>query len=148
MSTGGHHGLIQTLSISRLDYGNSLLHNIPLSLRNRLQRVQNCAAHLVTRTCKREHITPVLYQLHWLPVHFISLYKILFHTCNVLSGTAPLYLSDLIKKIYISEKAPIWVLFTFEGTKKPYSNVRREILPSISSQAVEQVAKPHKTHTK
>jgi len=72
--------LIQILIISRLDYGNALLYNIPLSLANRLQRVQNCAARLVTRTRKREHITPVLFQLHWPPVRFRSLYNILFRT--------------------------------------------------------------------
>jgi len=56
--------LVQALIISRPDYGNALLYNIPLSLTNRLQRVQNCDARLVTRTRKREHITSVLFQLH------------------------------------------------------------------------------------
>jgi len=141
--------LVQALISSRLDYGNALLYNynIPLCLTNRLQREENCAPRLVTRTHKREHITSVLFQLYWLPVRFRSVYKIMFHIFKVLTGTAPVYLSDLIK-IYTSENAPIRVLFTFEGTKKPYSNVRREILPSISSQAVERVAKPHKTRSK
>ena len=94
--------LVQALISSRLDYGNALLYhyNIPLCLTNRLQRVQNCVAHLVTRTHKREHITPVLFQLHWLPVLFISEYKILFLTFKVMNGTVPVYLSDLIE-IYI-----------------------------------------------
>ena len=70
----------------------------PLSLTHHLQRVQNCAVRLVTCTYKREHITPVLFQLHWLPVCFRSLYKILFHTFKVLTGTAPLYPSNLIQK--------------------------------------------------
>ena len=39
-----------------------------------------------------------LFQLHWLPVCFRSLYKIMFHTFKVLSGTALLYLTDLIEK--------------------------------------------------
>ena len=34
----------------------------------RLQRVQNRAARLVTRTKTQDHITPVLHDLHWLPV--------------------------------------------------------------------------------
>jgi len=90
--------LVQALIISRLDCANALLYNIPLSLTNRLKRVQNCAARLVTRTCKREHIIPVLFQLYWLPERFILLYKILFLTFKVLHGTAPVYLSDLIEK--------------------------------------------------
>ena len=34
----------------------------------RLQGVQNAAARLVASTGRREHITPVLRQLRWLPV--------------------------------------------------------------------------------
>ena len=34
----------------------------------KLQRVQNAAARLVTNTRKYAHITPVLKSLHWLPV--------------------------------------------------------------------------------
>ena len=87
--------LVQALIISRLDYGNALLYNIPLSLTNRLQRVQNCAARLVTRTRKREHITSVLFQLYWLPVCFNLLCNDLFHTFKLLSETASVYLSEL-----------------------------------------------------
>jgi len=39
-----------------------------------------------------------LFQLHWLSLRFRSLYKILFHTFKVVSGTAPLWLSDVILK--------------------------------------------------
>ena len=34
----------------------------------KLQRVQNNAARVVTLTEKHDHITPVLKELHWLPV--------------------------------------------------------------------------------
>ena len=72
--------------------------SLSLSLTKSVQRVQNCVARLVTRTHKREHITPVMFQLHWLPVSFRTLYKILFYTFQVLSGTVPLFLSDLIQR--------------------------------------------------
>ena len=39
-----------------------------LSLVQHLQAVQNAAARLVSGTRRPEHITPVLRQLHWLPV--------------------------------------------------------------------------------
>jgi len=58
---------------------------------------RECRTVMVARTDKGEHITPVLFQLHWLPVSFRSLYKILFHTFKVPNGTAPVYLSDLIE---------------------------------------------------
>ena len=33
-----------------------------------LQAVQNASAHLITGSRRRDHITPILRQLHWLPV--------------------------------------------------------------------------------
>ena len=51
-----------------LDYYNSLFYGISDSLIQHLQSVQNAAAHLVTGTRRCDHITPVLRQLHWLPV--------------------------------------------------------------------------------
>ena len=92
--------LVQALNISRLAYDSTLIYSIPLSLTNRLQRVQNCTARLVTLTHKREHITPVLFQLPWIPISFRSLYNILFLMFKVLNGTAPLYPSNLIENIY------------------------------------------------
>jgi hypothetical protein len=53
---------------SRLDYCNGLYYGISEVLLSRLQSVQNAAARLVTGLGRREHITPVLQQLHWLPV--------------------------------------------------------------------------------
>jgi len=52
----------------RLDYCNALLYGISDDLIQRLQSVQNAAARLVTGAGRRGHITPVLRQLHWLPV--------------------------------------------------------------------------------
>jgi len=113
----------------RLDYGNALLYNIPIYLINRLLRVQNRGVRQVTGTRKREYITLVLFQLHCLPVRSKSLYTILYYAFKVLSGTAPLYLSELIQT-YISEK----MLRT--ESKKPYTKIQRYIFPSISSQTV------------
>ena len=39
-----------------------------------LQCVQNTAARIVTLAKKFDYITPVLIQLHWLPVHFRILF--------------------------------------------------------------------------
>jgi len=52
-------------------------------------KLQNSSAKLVTRTHKREHITPVLNSLRWLPVIYRSQYKILMYTFNALQGPAP-----------------------------------------------------------
>ena len=61
---------VQAFITSKLDYCNSLLLEIPRAQIERLQRIQNKAARLITRTRQRDHIrpTPVLRALHWLPV--------------------------------------------------------------------------------
>ena len=62
----------------------------------RLQNVQNCAARLITRTRKYEHITPVLQRLHWPPVHLRPTYRVLLFTYCAINGLAPDYLAELI----------------------------------------------------
>ncbi|KAK2140426.1 hypothetical protein LSH36_1353g00016 [Paralvinella palmiformis] len=65
-------------------------------IKSRLQGVQNSAARLITRTRKREHITSVLKSLHWLPVVYRPLYKLLMYTYKVLNSTTPVYLEELV----------------------------------------------------
>ena len=60
--------LVNAFVMSRLDYCNSLCHGINEGLLNKLQHIQNAAARLVTDTRKYDHITPVLRDLHWLPI--------------------------------------------------------------------------------
>ena len=79
---------------SRLDYCNGLLYGLPKELTNRLQGVLNTAARLVTLTRKYDNITPVLKELHWLPVQFRTTYKILLQVFKALNGLAPQYLSE------------------------------------------------------
>ena len=82
---------------SRIDYCNSLLYGLPQTVVQRLQRVQNCAARIVSRTKKYDHITPVLQKLHWLPICLRPTYKTLVLTYTVLKGLAPNYLQELLK---------------------------------------------------
>ena len=46
------------------------------TLMSRLQKVQDCAARFTVREYKREHITLLLKELHWLPVKFQIQYNI------------------------------------------------------------------------
>ena len=53
---------------SRLDMGNSALYKLNKSQLNRLQRLQNNAARVVTLSKKSVSISSLLKQLHWLPI--------------------------------------------------------------------------------
>ena len=60
----------------------------------KLQYVQNTAARIITRTRKFDHITPVLADLHWLPVSYRIVFKILLLAFKSLNNLSPSYLAD------------------------------------------------------
>ena len=62
----------------------------------KLQHVMNASLRLIYRAHKFCHITPLLAELHWLPVRSRIHYKILLITFKILHGLSPKYLSDLI----------------------------------------------------
>ena len=62
--------LVHALITSKLDNCNSVLFGISDKLLRRLQLVQNSAARIITKSNKRDQITPILKHLHWLPVRF------------------------------------------------------------------------------
>ena len=62
---------------SKLDYCNSLYHNLPKSQITRLQQIQNSLARAVVKAPKSSHITPILRSLHWLKINERIKYKLL-----------------------------------------------------------------------
>ena len=89
--------VVHSLVTSRLDCSNVLLYGIPKSSVSILQSVQNSAARIVTKTAPREHITPVLKELYWLPVDRRIEYKMLLYAYKALNGLAPEYLCDMVE---------------------------------------------------
>ena len=88
--------LVCSFVLSRLDYCNSMLSGCPKYLVDRLQKVQNSAARLVFKTKKRQHVTPLLKTLHWLPIQARIDYKLSVLCHNYISGSAPEYFGQLL----------------------------------------------------
>ena len=97
LSQAATEKLVHALIMPRIDFCNSLLYGLSDTQISRLQRIQNSAARLVKRTPVRQPISPILQELHWLPVKQRIKYKILLLTFQCLSGTAPSYLQELIR---------------------------------------------------
>ena len=93
-----------SLILSKLDYCNSLLAGLPQTQIKRQQAAQNAAARTVTKCKKTDHITPILRQLHWLPVHNRIHHKVRSATCLSVHGNASLYLSELLLHLLLSSQ--------------------------------------------
>ena len=100
---------------SRLDYCNSLRYGITDGLLQKLQSVQNAAARLVTGARRRDHITPVLHDLHWLPVWQRIACKIACLVFQWLSGQAPEYLINDCRLLLVHEDHLIPEYVVFHG---------------------------------
>ena len=88
--------LVNALVTSRLDFANSLLLGATETSIAALQRVQNQAARLITGVDRKKFITPILKELHWLPVKQRIKYKLLTICYKYMQNTAPEYLSELL----------------------------------------------------
>jgi len=92
-------GLVVSLVLTRVDYCNSVLTGLPLSQLNRLQAVINAAARLILSGRRRDHITPLLVQLHWLRVPERIEYKLCVLVYRCLHGMAPEYLANSFQRV-------------------------------------------------
>ena len=81
---------------SRIDYCNSVLAGVSDYSLQRLQRVQNTAARIVCNATSRAPASPLLRQLHWLPVAHRIQYKIALITFKILAVKEPSYLFSFL----------------------------------------------------
>ena len=89
---------------SRFDFCNSFMAGTSVSNLARLQRVQNTLARVVAQKPRFCYITPVLSDLHWLPVRHRISFKIATVTYRVLQFQQPAYLASLIPR-YVPARA-------------------------------------------
>ena len=65
-------------------------------LEKRIWNSSNCDSFLSTGASRFDHISPHLYQLHWLPVYSRIHFKVLIFIYNALNDHAPLYIRNLL----------------------------------------------------
>ena len=87
---------MHALVITRIDCCNSLLNGLSVAVFEKLQRVQHACARVILIRSKRDHVTPMLLELHWLPVKCRITFKTLLLTFKCLHGLAPTYFSALL----------------------------------------------------
>jgi len=92
--TSVFHSLVSALVLSRLDYCNSLLIDLPLTHIQRLQSVQNAAARLIFNLRRCDHITDALVSLHWLCMPERITFKVATLMYRALHGFTPPYLAS------------------------------------------------------
>ncbi|XP_029448463.1 nebulin-like [Rhinatrema bivittatum] len=80
------------LILSNLDYCNALCIGLPLSTLHPLQLIQSATARLIFNLPKREHISPILQHLHWLPIK----YKILTTIHNLLYNSNSVWICSML----------------------------------------------------
>ena len=86
--------IISTLVFSKLFYCSSVWSSAAATNLLKLQAVQNFAARIICGSRKFDHVTPLLKELHWLPIKS-QLYlpdAVLAFKC--MTGSAPTYLSS------------------------------------------------------
>ena len=86
--------VIHAYVTSRLNQNNSLFSGVADMHLQKLQKVPNAAAKVVLGSKKRDHVTGLLKNLHWLPIRKRKLFKILLVLFKSVNGQGPTYLKD------------------------------------------------------
>ena len=98
LTKGATTSMVVSSVTSPMDYCNSLLYGLPEKDIAKLQMIQNMAAKIIDRKPKYAHVTPILKQLHWLPVKGRIDYRILLYAYKALNEQAPSYMEDMLHR--------------------------------------------------
>ena len=94
LSKSSTEKLVASMIMSRLDNCNATFAGVADEQITRIQKMQNKTAQLILKKSKRDHVTPLLKELHWLPVKYCIQYKLTTLTFRRFHGTLPPYLSS------------------------------------------------------
>ena len=97
LDRGTTEKLVHAFITCHLDNNNGLLYGIPDTLLRRMQYIQNSAARLITKKRKFDSISPILQELHWLPIKSRIKFKLLTMVFRCIQGSAPVYLQEIIQ---------------------------------------------------
>ena len=81
---------------SRLDYCNTLFRGLSCFNLHKLQSIQNILARIVANHRKYAHVTPILKQLHWLPVKYRCMFKTATLVYKFLHSGSPSYFQPFL----------------------------------------------------
>ena len=105
--------VVHAFFTSKLGYCNSFCYGLPKYLLKIYQSIQNNAVRLILQAKKFGHVIPVLVRLHWLPVRFRLMFKILLMVYKCLHDMAPPYLARKMSRFlrsrtmeYLEEQRP------------------------------------------
>jgi len=91
--------LIRALVASEVDYCATVLVGVSSRLLDTLQSVLNAADRLIFSGRRSDHISPLLYDLHWLRIPERIKFRLCSLTFRCLHSTAPSYLADSLRRI-------------------------------------------------
>ena len=88
--------LVNSIIIAKFDNCNSLYAGISAYDTGRLRKFQNSCARLIYNKKKRDHVSGILQELHWLPCEARTFFKIVCYVFKCIHNLAPVYLSELL----------------------------------------------------
>ena len=100
--------LVSAFVLSRLYYCNSVLACLPAATLEPLQTVINAAVRLVAGLGWRDHITPAMRDLHWLPIVYRIKYKLCILMHAIANNNSPEYITEiLVRNSSLQERAAL-----------------------------------------
>ena len=117
LSTDDLRTLVQSIIVSRIDNCNSLLYGVLVRNLNKLQKLQNACARMIYGKKRYEHVTPLLHELHWLPIRQRIVFKILLFVYKFFNNSVPTY---IMVALQVSERGES--LLKVPRTSTPYGD--------------------------